>query len=336
MLSLREFAKIAGVSPATVSRAFAGKDNVVPETKERLFKLAEQVNFRPSAVLGTSSAGDTRSIGVLHPGHSVSYFVDIMLGNQGELLERNYLQIQMRIFKENVLTAFHRLIDQRIDGLIISIPADGNFTMGDFSEIVKYDIPTVCLEGLVWNSAYDCVDTDARMGGRQAAEHLLELGHKKIAMVDSRVMPERKLAFREALVQHGVPLDERFLLTQEEKDSEAIDEELVDKKLLAGLSRKDRPTAVFAPTDVVALQVYHVARINNLRIPEDLSVMGFADLNYAAQISPRLTTIRQNGREEGRQAAELIIERLRNRKAKPRGVLVSTELIVRESTAPPK
>jgi len=107
-------------------------------------------------------------------------------------------------------------------------------------------------------------------------------------------------------------------------------------ELLQLLSRTDRPTAIFASTDDLARAVYAVAKEFKLQIPRDLSVVGYANLNFASQIEPPLTTVDQNGREMGKRAAQIILDRLENHTAPQRVEIISAQLIIRASTAPPK
>jgi LacI family transcriptional regulator len=338
MLSLREFAKITGTSPATVSRVFSGSDKVAPETKKRLIELAGKLNFRPSAVLATSSQGRTKSIGVLYPGHPISYFTDMIHGIQEELLAKNYLPIQIGVFKENILKAFHRLVDHKIDGLIISIPTDGFFTQKDFFDIIKFEIPTVFLSKKSFGIESDFVSFDGYQGGKIAAEYLLELGHRKIGMLESNNCPDRIMAFRETLLKNNVPLEDKFIAKLENPDGSIATEEETVQQMTEILSKPDRPTAVFAPTDILALKVYNSARVNNLKIPEDLSVIGYANLRFSHYASPPLTTINQDGGAEGKTAAKLIIKKVENEGAEsaPQKILIPAELVIRESTAPLK
>jgi DNA-binding LacI/PurR family transcriptional regulator len=339
MLSLREFAKIAGVSRMTVSRAFSGSDKISIKTRAYLVELAEKYDFRPCAVQPSSRKGKTRSVGVLYPGFNISYFMDIGLGVQAELISQGYLPILLSVIPENLHDCLNRLIDHRIDGLIFTYSTF--LTELDFERLKRLEIPLVFFGHSKVPGLDACyVDSDDEMGGRLAAQHLLELGHRKIAMVSTpRGQLERETSFMATLSEAGIKFSEKDIVRYEWKNSykdlvhDPFPNPGIKKNLVTLLNSPNRPTAIFASTDLLALDVYTILNEMNIKIPEDISVIGYADLRDSRKMYPPLTTIRQDGKTEGRKAAELIIKTLNNKTVEQTFHPVPTELIIRDSTS---
>ena len=212
---------------------------------------------------------------------------------------------------------------------------DESLTPDDFSEVVKAKVPAVVISPLGSSLMFDMAGDDDIGGGRLAGEHLLSLGHERIGYAlfgEGRSTSSlRQQGFEQALAQRGLKLADRDIACLPARDLNR--EALFVDDLRRILSRPDRPTAFFASTDVLAAHTYGVARELGLRIPHDLSVVGYANLSFAQYVDPPLTTIRQDGRELGRRAAALILNRLHNPTAPRQDVVVPTELIVRASTA---
>jgi DNA-binding LacI/PurR family transcriptional regulator len=337
MISLRQFAKIAGVSPATVSRIFSGNNNVAPETSTRIAALAQACNFRPSVVRAASRNGNTRSIGVVMSSFNVSYFADIFRGIQAELFEEKYLPIAVDSAISNELVAINRLVDHKVDGLILGL-LEEKLKPASFKSMLQLNLPLVIIETNTAGLYADVVDNDDVNGGRMAAEHLIELGHTRIGFcsygegLHCTCVP-RFQGFREALARHNLTYNDKYTATLPFQGDDCL--KRFKEDLIKILSQPDAPTAYFATTDLNALQVYEAAAELNIRIPQQLSVIGFADLNFAPYITPPLTTIRQNGFAIGQNAAKLILKRLNGDGTPPTRIVVPTELVIRKSTGRP-
>ena len=339
MISLRKFSKLAGVSPATVSRAFSNGKGLAPDTRKRILEIAERVDFRPSAIGSVAFGGKTRSIGVIMPGFRVSYFMDIAAGIQEHLIEQNQLPILLDSTAASTADCLKRMMDHRIDGLIINIINEES-TKEDFADLLKLNIPILAIGPVLAGLHCDTVDTDDTQGGILAAEHLLKLGHRNFACTyygaGMSSCENRISGFKTKLAQAGVELKDENIARLKPFDSEGVSHFKV--KIREILQSDNRPTAFFATTDFHALEVFEVAKELNIRIPEDLSVIGFADLVFSEYIHPALTTIRQDGHKVGLEAAKCIMKRMKHDddSAKNRRMdhkLLPVELIVRESTA---
>ncbi len=337
MPSLREFSKMAGVSTATVSRVFSKPDTVAPETRERLLKLADRMGFRPSAVGRVAFGGRTRSVGVVLPSLEISHFAQIALGLQDRFMEDDYLPMILQHSGEfgiDACKAIRRLLDHKVDAMIMNLIYEG-FTPKDFADVTKSGLPVVTLDMVRAGLPYDSVASDDMMGARLAAEHLLDLGHRQFAFLyfgDGHSSADVRLqGFRDALNEHHLALhpDRVLKLLFSRDDREA----LMLEQLTQLLQQPARPTAIFAATDFLAMNVYKAARQLKIKIPQQLSVIGYANLNFTPSVDPPLTTISQNGYQIGVKAADMVLKRLNEPDAPYVHELIPTKLVLRQSTA---
>ena len=338
MISLRKFSKLAGVSPATVSRAFSNAKGLSEETRERILEIAERVDFRPSAIGSVAFGGKTRSVGVILPGFRVSYFMDIACGIQEYLIAKNHLPILLDSSVSSMADCLKRMMDHRIDALIINI-INEETTKEDFADLIKLNIPIMVIGPVLGGLQCDSIDTDDTMGGRLAAEHLLELGHKNVACTyygaGMSSCDNRLRGFTSVLDKAGAEMQKKNIARLYPfRPSETEFRESVRSIL----SAPDPPTAFFATTDFHALEVLSVAKEMKLRVPEDLSIIGYADLVFSEHLLPALTTIRQDGKKVGLEAAKCVFKHMLENPdiAKTKKInheLVPVELIVRGSTA---
>ncbi len=336
MISLRQFAKMANVSPATVSRAFSGSATVLPETRERILSLARNCGFSPTCARPSSVNGSTRSVGLLLPTLGISYFSDIALGVQKALAKRGYLAIaiEARAFAEGDRAALKRLLEHSVDGLIIDIPNE-SVSRDEFQRLSNFEGPIVQIESRRAGFSTDVVSTDDLEGGRIAAKHLLELGHRRIAFCpygEGHSTCEARFAgFKSALDAYGAPYDPSLEIVQPPFKGEGFFE---NATRILSLPASVRPTAVFAPMDPLAVELYDAAATLGLKIPCDLSVVGYSDFDLAKLMSPKLTSVRQDGMAVGAEAARLFFERIDKSDAPLQDHAIPVSLSVRASTGP--
>ena len=333
MKSLRQFATLAGVSPSTVSRVFSNNELVAQDTRAHILRLADEHGFRPSAVYRASFGGRTNSVGILLPDLRVSFFADIAVGLQQELLKADVLPVNVQSGLDDERLGIRRLIDHRVDALILNL-IDEQLNHDDFGEIIRAEMPMLLLGTVEAGLKGDKVDSDDITGGRLAGEHLIGLGHTQFGFCyygQGHSTCDRRLqGFEEALAEAGLSL----LPANIARIPISGDETALAEEIRHILQAPQRPTAFFAATDFLALAVYRVSFALGLRIPEDLSVVGYADLNFASYVTPPLTTVRQDGIEIGRLAGRLVLERLAANTDEYRHVEVPTTLTVRRSTGP--
>jgi LacI family transcriptional regulator, galactose operon repressor len=342
---LKDVAKAANVSLSAASRILRGeRDRFGEDTCQRVLDVARQLGWRRNLLVNGIQTGRTKMIGVMIPPYD-SFWVDVLAGIHLVLASADYLPItvwvgdcqEMPHFEKDDdqgLGQISRLLDRRVDGLILW-PSFAVAYYEHFRELLERRVPVVVIDHeYSEDQIADSIETDEQRCATAVAEHLLSLGHENIACLSSRETAwqawavRRRKSFENAISGHeGVQL-KTWRLNPWGTNGLEIAEEI--------LSQNPRPTAVFSVTDHEALFLYEAAAKLGLRIPEDVSIVGFADLDFAAALRPPLTTMRQRPKDIGRRAAQLILDRLEGDFADhpPTTIRVGADLIVRGSTAP--
>jgi DNA-binding LacI/PurR family transcriptional regulator len=329
----RDVAKLAGVSRTTVSFVL----NEVPgvkiteETRQRVFEAARELDYYPTAAARSLASGKTRRIGLILGEGQERLAADAFLpaflqGVTASVHRRGYLlMIQL---PEDVPSceAYLRLIrEQQVDGLILSGPRSDDALL---HQLAEEQFPLI-LHGRVERSAFPCVDVDNQAGAYQAVTHLIRLGHRRIGFISNASFSysgaqDRFTGYRLALAEHGIPLDESLACQGAflPETGRAAMEKL--------LSLPERPTAVFAASDVVAIGAMSAIQSAGLNIPDDVAVVGFDDIFLAAHTHPPLTTVRVPAYGLGWTAAEILIALIEGDE-ETSSVTLETELVVRTS-----
>lgn len=332
VISLREFARLAGVSPMTVSRVYSDKSNVASSTREKILSLAKQLNFHPPAVRPSSRDGKTRSVGVLSPGYAGSYFLNISQGIQNELITLGYLPIMLTVTAKNFRACLSRLIEHRVDGVIFQNLCDPLFHP-DIKKLEKLKIPFVSLGKVSSGLNCDYVMDDDYAGGHLAAKHFLEHGHRRFIVVQSNSDRDfgRIDGFIAAVDESGFSDAEVFKTRHHLKDEDGYNVEDAVAHLTTGWRSRSDTTAIFAGNDYIALDVIAAGRVLGLEVAKDYSLIGCGDLAFAARMSPALTTVRQDGITLGAEAARLLISRFEGYAGPARKIEIGLELVERQS-----
>lgn len=319
----------------TVSRALNGHGSVSAPTRARVLAAAQRLRYRPNRLMKAVMAGRSGTVGVmispLKPFQSqVVHGVHDGLVSRGCLPILHFHDAGPEAERDaSELEYIHRLLDQRVDGLIFW-PSDETVPDVYLEEVWERSVPLVAVDRHLPQTKADFSGTDDIAGGRIAAEHLIDLGHRRLAHVGGEswvsTYADRRRGFEEAAGRHGIAVS-----TVECRGCDCHDS--VRRLLGTGA----RPTAIFAASDLMAPPIYAAAASLGIEIGRDLSVIGFADLRETHGLVPGLTTIRQDAYEIGRQAARLLLDRLEGAvdSATPRSVRLQPQLVVRQSTMPP-
>lgn len=340
---LKDVAAKANVSLSAASRILRGeRQRFGEETCERVLEAARELGWRRNLLVSGMQTGRTRTVGVMIPPYD-SFWVDVLAGIHMVLAQADYLPItvwvgdcqEMPHFEKNEDEGFKqisRLLDRRVDGLILW-PSFAVAYYDHFRELIERKVPVAVIDHEYSEEQIaDSIETDEAASAQAVAEHLISLGHTRIACLSSREAAwqawavRRRECFEQAVEELGGGEVRSWRLNQWGTDGLEIAREI--------LSLSPRPTAVFAVTDHEALYLYEAAAELGIEIPRELSVVGFADLDFAANLRPALTTMRQRPREIGRRAAQLILDRLDGEMddSPPTTIRVGAELIVRKST----
>ena len=341
-VSQRAIGELAGVSQATVSLVLAGRKVNSEETRQRVLSAAKELRYRPNLLVHGMQTGKSKMVGVMAPPYDY-FWSRILYGIHDTLAANDYVPITVwpthngreiearNGYETDELSQIHRLLDRRVDGVILWPPTASLFSE-HVAEFSSRELPMVTIDHILPPSFHaDSVGSDETLGGRLVAEHLCALGHRRIGHIAGPAITTwgslRRKAFESALAD----CPDATCLTFE---APAGHPTLATDLIRDVLSRPDRPTAIFAATDLLARVVYRVADRLGLKIARDLTVVGYSDDDFAAELNPPLTTVRQDAYRMGCRAAEIVVGRAGDVLDEARlHEALPVELIVRASTA---
>ena len=332
-VTLRDVARVAGVHPATVSRALNEETRglVNAETARRVLKAAEELGYQPNPIARGLKTNRSYTIGVLIPDLTNPLFPPILRGIEDRLETGGYTPLTANTDNdpERELLDAQTMRSRQVDG-IIAATARRDHQLHD--ALLDAGIGLVLVNRRQEDLPVSSATADDRLGMRLAVEHLLSLGHTRIAHLagplDYSTGLDRHESFFETMRGAGIEPDPDLVLLAEafrEPDGARLCGQLLDE------GREF--TAIAAANDLLALGCYDALAERGVRCPEDVSIVGFNDMPFAARFSPPLTTINIPHYEIGTAAAELMLERLLAPDAEPREVRLEPHLVVRESTA---
>jgi DNA-binding LacI/PurR family transcriptional regulator len=319
----------AGVSKSLVSLALRGDPRVREEKRRAVLRAAEQLGYRPNAVARSLVSKRTNVIGVMLSDLHNQYFVEVVDGIEGEALSAQYRALINTggRMPEREWEALETLMQLRTDGVILA------GTVLPTSRILSAaaSVPLVLVARTSRSTSVDSVANDDPAGARIAVEHLVSLGHRHIAHVDGgdgAGAQARRRGFLEAMGDRGLAT---AAVVARGDYTEAGGASGIDLLLARGRP----PTAVFVANDLAAVGALHALERQGLRVPEDVSVVGYDNTALAALGHINLTTIDQPRRKLGATAVRLLLERLENGRQRARHVVLPPSLVVRGTTASP-
>jgi LacI family transcriptional regulator len=332
-VTLRDVARVAGVHPATVSRALNEETRMLvnEETARRVLKAAEELDYQPNPIARGLKTNRSYTIGVLIPDLTNPLFPPILRGIEDGLETASYTPLVANTDNdpERELLDSQTMRARQVDG-IVAATARRDHRLHD--ALIEAGIELVLVNRRQAELPVSSATADDRMGMRLAVEHLISLGHDRIAHLagplDYSTGLDRYEGFHETMRAAGLEPDPA-LVRVAEAFTEAEGARLCTQLVEEGLDF----TAVAAANDLIALGCYDVFAEHGLRCPEEISVVGFNDMPFADRFQPPLTTIHIPHYEIGGAAAELMLERLQNPDADPRDVRLEPNLVVRGSTA---
>ena len=327
-VTLHELAKAAGFSVSTVSRALTDSDHRVNDsTKERILALADQLGYHPNITARGLKTDRTLTIGLVVYNIASPFTPILIRGIQEYLKQHNYFSIIISTDWDPELesAAVHQLISRSIDGIIFveSWMDESNKTLDLANK------PYVFVYRLFNGTYANSVLLDDRYGARLAVEHLANLGHRRIGLIngphDWNSSIERLAGYKDVLAQYGISFDP---LLVEEGTWEVQSSYPAVKKFLA---MPDRPTAIFAANDLMALGAIYAIQEAGLNVPQDIAVVGCDDREIASLSKPTITTVCPPSLEMGKLTAQLMLDRLENQAEIQDPIRVQGKLIIRES-----
>jgi DNA-binding LacI/PurR family transcriptional regulator len=331
-VSIKDIARLAGVSHSTVSRALRNSSLIPFETAERIRRIAQSQGYSPSAVARSLVTNKTEAIGVVVTSIADPFNGEVVAGIEELANEQGYTVIlaNSNADPDREVAVVRGFQARRVDGVLVASSRVGALHTPLLSEL---QIPIVLLNNQHPSAFVHSVRFDNEAGAYEAVRHLVQLGHKEIAYLGDRFGlhsdAERYAGYSRMMVEAGLQINEELVIHADGKPAGA---RIAARQLF---SSKIVPTAVFCYNDMTALGVVSEAASHCLSVPDDLSVIGFDDIFFASYLNPPLTSVRQPMKDLGRRAMELLLALLRKEDT-ARTILVSGELVVRGSTEAPR
>jgi LacI family transcriptional regulator len=331
-LSIHEVARRAKVSIATVSRTINGVPSVAPQLSRRVWRVIEELGYYPNTQARSLVSGRSRIFGLIVSEITNPFFPEIVQGFEDIAVQHNYEILTTSTVHDpkRVALAVRRMIERRVEGVAIV-----TFGMEEalFDDLKSRKIPLVFIDVGPPLPRISNIKIDYLHGIRQAVQHLAALCHKHIAFISGPLMLKsavaRQRAFMQSMQEIGLPIDEQYLIEGNhtmEGGMEALKKILLFPK---------RPTAVICSNDMTAIGVMRQGYEAGLRIPQDLSLVGFDDIRLAQFIIPPLTTIKMSQTEIARMAFNALLAEVQRQVPSPNGseYVLRTSLMLRDSTA---
>ena len=327
-VSIKDIAKAAGVSPSTVSRALSDHPRISDETKERIRRLAQEMGYTPSLLARSLVMQDTATVGVVITMTADPFLAHLVTSIEEVAQEQGYSVLMSSSYLDpnrelEVVGAFH---GRRTSGIIVigSQVDTGYLQLRD-----RFPLPVVLTNCRTYPYS---VSTDNASGAQWAVEHLAQLGHRRIAYIANRRShrsnSDRLASYQQVLAVNRIPVDEDLIV---EGDGTLQGGSAAARILL---SRTQPPTAVFCFNDMTAIGVLSGLQQARIRVPEEMSVVGFDDVEFAAHCYPRLTTVRQPTDLMGQRLIRMLLALIQGQEDMGPEIMPA-ELVIRESTGPP-
>lgn len=327
--TILDVAQDAGVSKSLVSLVMRGSDRVSPTSRNAVLHSAKKLGYRPNAAARTMVRQRSHVIGVVLSDLHNPFYADVVDGIDMAATGAGYRSILTtgnRVAEREHL-AVATLLEMRVDGLILVSPVAHRDCAIDASR----SVPTVVVGRAMRHATVDSVTNDDRLGAGMVVDHLVELGHTRIAHIDGGVgagSQPRRTGYKRSMQRHSLTTEVRSV-------HGGFTEEGGSTGMRNLLLTRPRPTAVFVANDLAAIGVLSVLESEGLKVPRDISVVGYDNTALAASHRLGLTTVDQPRLDMGLMATSLILKKIDEHRVAPSHVVLSPKLVVRESTGPP-
>ncbi|MEM8857711.1 MAG: LacI family DNA-binding transcriptional regulator [Chloroflexota bacterium] len=330
-ITIDDVARAAGVSKQTVSRAINNKGEISPKTRDRILKLIKEMGYRPNRMAQAMNTSRSHMIGLVINDITNPFFPELVRAVQDAAMQKGYTALICNIDEDKEIEILHELVTHGIDGLITFTHQASEAAIAEFADsfgpllIINREF-----DQLIDHSNVTSLVVDNFHGAQQAVNHLVELGHEKIGMLTNKYFPKEKTrrvqGYQHALADNGLESEQSLLV---EHDPTLAGGYEATKMLLA-----ERPdvTGIFTYNDLMGLGAIRACRDLNLAVPQDISVIGFDNIQIASMVTPAMSSIHVDKYEMGRLAFERIFELIQDESKNTKTIRMQTELVDREST----
>ena len=332
-VTIYDVAREAGVSMATVSRVVNNNPNVKPQTRKKVLEAIERLGYRPNAVARGLASKKTTTVGVVIPDISNAIFAEVARGIEdiANMYHYNIILCNADKRKEKEIRVVNTLLEKQVDGLLFM---GGSITEDHLEAFRTSTVPIVLCSTADETGTMPSVDIDHEQAAFDAVSRLISEGHRKIAMISGSLQDPttgyaRFQGYRKALEKAGLPFREDYVRAGNYRYESGMEATRYFLQL------PERPTAIFAANDEMAIGAIHAIQDAGLRVPEDISVIAIDNIRLAEMVRPELTTVAQPMYDIGAVAMRLLTKLMRKEQVDALQVVLPHELIVRRSTAAP-
>jgi len=327
MANIQQVAKKAGVSVATVSRVLNNNASVTPETRLKVETAIKELNYEPSMLGRNLRNSESRLLLVLIPNISNPFYTEIINGIEDTAIENNYnillCATDSNPQRENI---YLNMVKNKLADGVISM--DPTVNMQKLNELAENHSIILCSE-YEEGGCIPYVSINNELAAYHAVKHLIKLGHEKIALINSDekflYARQRRNGYERALQEFNLPIHEEWIYNTHQLEFENGVQAM--RKLL---QLNEKPSAVFAVSDTLAIGALKEIQVNGLNVPDEIAVVGFDKISFSNMTNPALTTIAQPMYKMGCTAANMLIESIKGNKVE--SILLDHELVIREST----
>ncbi|MAL18742.1 MAG: LacI family transcriptional regulator [Balneola sp.] len=331
--TIHDIAKELDITASTVSRALKDHPRISESTKKSVVAMAKKMNYQPNSIAAALRRGTSNLIGVIIPTIDRNFFASVLRGIEDVLNDTNYNVIicQSSDSLEKEKSNIKALLEAQVDGIFASY-AKETTDFSHYEEVHDRGIPLILFDRMQESFDVDAVVIDDYLGAFKATEHLIEQGCTRITHFSGpqnvSIYRDRKRGYEEALKKHDLPVEEKFILNSDLKleAGKSLAEEIV--------SWEQMPDAIFSSSDYAAMGAMEVFKSNNLRIPEDIAIVGFSNESFTSIVDPALTTVDQHSKKMGQFTANLFLDRIQENDIPhtPSRTVLNPELIIRKSS----
>ena len=334
-INIKTIAAEFGVSPSTVSKALKDSHEISEETRARIQAYAKFYNYKPNTLALSLRNQKTMALGVIVPEIVHHFFSKVISGIENTASQNDY-NLMICLSKDQLAKEIQNidmLTNGSVDGLLITTAKETleKCDYKHFERLISQGFPVVFLDRVPPKLQTDKVIIDDIAGGYKAAKHLIERGHKKLAILTTpshvTVGVDREKGFLKALKESGLTVYPEF-------DIKIDEEKAIESQIEKLFTKKELPDGIFAVNESYAATALKIAKSKDLSVPEDIAIIGFTDGLISKTTSPTLTTVAQHGYTMGSQATEILLNRIfnQNNSSPYQTVVISTNVVEREST----
>jgi LacI family transcriptional regulator, galactose operon repressor len=329
-VTIKDVARLSGVSSMTVSRVINGSERVSPETRQRVERAIAELGYVPSRLARGLIRQKTGTLALIVPDVANPFFTLIVRGAEDVARRAGYRMILADTRADLTIErdVIEEMLAHRVDGIVIAPVSDRS--KGHLQRLARYGVAFVLIDRTVSGIESDVVTGDNAGGARRLVEHLISLGHRRIGFItesdDVSTARDRRQAYEAALAAAGLPSDPSLIVRS------TVDPPGGFEGMRRLLELDEPPTAVFTVNNLVALGAIEAVRAHELEVPDDFALVCFDDIEYASRLYPFLTVMAQPAETLGTLGTQLLLERIEGRAPEqPRVVVLPAQFVVRRS-----